>query len=154
SSFVGKYFFADLTSNFIRVFDPSNTGSRSNPDTSTNFATGIVANPVDMAIAADGSLYYLARGSGGELLRISSTTNASAPTITQSPASQTIPQNGNVTFSVTASGSGTLTYQWQRKNAGASSFTNISGATSSSLTLTSVQNADNNAQFQVIVTNN
>ena len=55
ASFVGKYFFADLCSGWIRVFDPA-TG------TATGFATD-VSNPVDLKVGADGSLYYLARGS-------------------------------------------------------------------------------------------
>ena len=55
-SFVGKYFFADLCSGWIRVFDPS-------AGTASDFASNI-SNPVDMKVGADGSLYYLARGSG------------------------------------------------------------------------------------------
>ncbi len=55
SSFVGKYFFADLCSGWIRVFDPA-TG------TASGFATN-VSQPVDLKVTADGSLYYLARGS-------------------------------------------------------------------------------------------
>jgi len=54
-SFVGKYFFADLCTGWIRVFDPS-TG------TASDFASGI-SNPVDLKVGTDGSLYYLARGS-------------------------------------------------------------------------------------------
>lgn len=56
SSFVGKYFFADLCSGWIRVFDPA-TG------TAAPFATGI-SQPVDLKVGADGSLYYLSIGSG------------------------------------------------------------------------------------------
>ncbi len=56
SSFVGKYFFADLGSGWIRVFDPA-TG------TASAFATGI-SQPVDLKVGADGSLYYLSIGSG------------------------------------------------------------------------------------------
>jgi glucose/arabinose dehydrogenase len=55
ASYVGKYFFADLCSGWIRLMDPSN-------NTATGFASGI-ANPVDLQVASDGSLYYLARGS-------------------------------------------------------------------------------------------
>jgi glucose/arabinose dehydrogenase len=54
-SFVGKYFFADLCTGWIRVFDPSN-------GTASDFASNI-SNPVDLKVGADGSLYYLARGS-------------------------------------------------------------------------------------------
>jgi hypothetical protein len=55
ANFVGKYFFADLCSGWIRVFDPA-TG------TALGFATGI-SQPVDLKVAADGSLYYLSIGS-------------------------------------------------------------------------------------------
>jgi glucose/arabinose dehydrogenase len=63
SSYVGKYFFADLCSGGIRVFDPS-TG------TATSFATGI-SSPVDLQVGPDGALYYLAQGSGGQVFRVS-----------------------------------------------------------------------------------
>ena len=63
SLYVGKYFFADLCSGWIRVFDP-NTG------TASGFATGI-SNPVDLQVGPDGALYYLSRGSGGEVFRVS-----------------------------------------------------------------------------------
>ena len=64
-SFVGKYFFADLCSGWIRVFDPAS-------GTASGFASGI-SSPVDLKVGADGSLYYLARGSGsntGALFRV------------------------------------------------------------------------------------
>ena len=55
-SFVGKYFFADLCSNWIRTFDPA-TG------TASDFASG-VSGPVDLKVSVDGSLYILARNAG------------------------------------------------------------------------------------------
>jgi glucose/arabinose dehydrogenase len=61
-NFVGKYFFADLCSNWIRVFDPAS-------GTASGFATG-VPSPVDLKVGADGSLYYLARGGGGMVVRV------------------------------------------------------------------------------------
>jgi glucose/arabinose dehydrogenase len=54
-SFVGRYFFGDLCSGWIRLFDPA-TG------TASGFATGI-SQPVDLKVGPDGSLYYLSRGS-------------------------------------------------------------------------------------------
>jgi len=56
SDYVGKYFYAEFCSGWIRRFDPA-TG------TTSAFATGI-SNPVDLIVTADGSLYYLARGAG------------------------------------------------------------------------------------------
>src|SRR5437762_4173956 len=56
ASYVGKYFFADLCTGWIRVFDPSH-------NTASDLVSG-VANPVDLKVAADGTLYYLSLGSG------------------------------------------------------------------------------------------
>jgi glucose/arabinose dehydrogenase len=62
-SYTGKYFFADLCSGWIRVFDPG-------AGAATDFATGIFS-PVDLHVGPDGALYYLAQGSGGQVFRIS-----------------------------------------------------------------------------------
>jgi len=62
SSYLSKYFFADLCSGWIRVFDPT-------AGTATGFATGI-SSPVDLHVGPDGALYYLAQGSGGQVFRI------------------------------------------------------------------------------------
>jgi glucose/arabinose dehydrogenase len=62
ASFLGKYFFGDLCSGWIRLFDPS-TG------TAGDFATGITTL-VDLQIGPDGCLYYLAQGNGGQVFRI------------------------------------------------------------------------------------
>jgi glucose/arabinose dehydrogenase len=63
SSYTGKYFFADLCSGWIRVFDPA-------AGTATGFAIGI-SNPVDLHVGPEGALYYLAQGSGGQVFRVS-----------------------------------------------------------------------------------
>jgi glucose/arabinose dehydrogenase len=54
-SYWGSYFFADLCGGWIRA--------RHSNGTVSTFATGI-SQPVDLAMGGDGSLYYLARGSG------------------------------------------------------------------------------------------
>jgi glucose/arabinose dehydrogenase len=143
TSFNGDYFFADFVNDWINVRD-AGTG------TVTRFATGALGT-VDLRVANDGSLYYLARDSGS-VFRVIFTANQ-APSITQQPQNQTVSPGGSATFSVTATGSSPLTYQWQRAESGSSTFTNISGATSSSVTLTNAQAADNGDQFRVVVTN-
>ncbi len=60
---------------------------------------------------------------------------AVAPTITSQPVSQTVNAGANVTFSVSATGTAPLSYQWQKNG------TNISGATRSALTLTNVSSS-------------
>ena len=71
-NFAGKYFFADLCSGWIRVFDPVTR-------TASGFATGIL-NPVDLKVSNDGSLYYLARGSNA-LFRVQFNSTSTAPPI-------------------------------------------------------------------------
>ncbi|MCX6546700.1 MAG: DNA/RNA non-specific endonuclease [Acidobacteria bacterium] len=74
------------------------------------------------------------------------------PTIATQPGSLTITQGQDATFTVAASATGTLSYQWRK---GASNLTNggnISGATSASLTLTAAALADAGS-YQVVVTN-
>jgi hypothetical protein len=77
------------------------------------------------------------------------TVNAASigPTITAQPASESVTLGQTATFSVTATGTAPLTYQWQ-KNGG-----NISGATTASYTTPATTSADNGAKFDVIVSN-
>jgi glucose/arabinose dehydrogenase len=56
SSYVGQYFFADLGAGWIKTINPSTRAV-------ATFATGI-NGPVDLKVAPDGSLYYLAHNSG------------------------------------------------------------------------------------------
>jgi glucose/arabinose dehydrogenase len=139
SDYTGDYFFADYCSGWIRRLDPANG------NTVTGFATGI-ASPVDLAVASDGSLYYLARGSGGAVFRVAYTASQ-APSITTHPSSRTVSAGASVSFTVAASGTPPLSYQWQRNGV------DIPGATASSYTLASVTTADNGARFRARVTN-
>ena len=77
------------------------------------------------------------------------TVNASAvaPAITTQPANQTVTAGQTATFSVTASGTAPLSYQWQKSGA------NISGATSSSYTTLATTTSDSGSTFDVIVSN-
>jgi glucose/arabinose dehydrogenase len=56
ASYVGKYFFADYCSGWVRALDP-------NTRTAQDFATEL-RSPVDLKVGPDGALYVLARGSG------------------------------------------------------------------------------------------
>jgi len=69
------------------------------------------------------------------------------PTIVTPPANQTVTAGQTATFSVTASGTAPLSYQWQENGA------DISGATSASYTTAATTAQDNGAQFRVMVSN-
>lgn len=141
SEYVGRYFFADFCTSFIRTIDPAS------PATSTGFASG-ASSPVDLQVSNDGSLYYLQRGgNNGELRRIQFPAGQIPPSIGTHPQSQTVASGQPVTFNVSASGSAPLQYQWQRNNA------DIANANSDSYTIPSVTAADNGAQFRCVVTN-
>src|SRR6185503_14105579 len=136
ASYVGKYFFADLCSSWVRLFDPST-------NTASDFATG-AGTPVDLKVASDGSLYYLSIGNAA-VFRIQYA--PMAPGITAHPSNVTVTAGQDATFTVSATGSTPLSYQWQRN------MVNIGGATSSSYTLASTTLADNGAKFRCVVTN-
>src|SRR5713226_2276827 len=136
ASYVGKYFFADLCTGWIRLFDSSN-------NTAADFATGI-SNPVDLKVATDGSLYYLSIGSAA-VFKVQF--SGAAPSITTQPSNQTVMQGQPTTFTVAASGSTPLSYQWQRNQV------NISGANASSYMIAATAFADNGAKFRCVVSN-
>jgi len=80
-------------------------------------------------------------GSGGKCLPV-----PTKPVITSQPTNQTVTVGGTATFSVTATGTTPLSYQWSLNT------TNITGATNTTLTLNSVQITDAGV-YMVTVTN-
>ncbi len=137
AEYAGRYFFGDYCGGFIRSLSPPNY------TTSTDFATGI-DSLVDIQVHPDGSLYYLARG-GGEVFRVQYTANT-APAISTHPANITVAAGQSASFTVAASGTAPLAYQWQRNGV------NITGANSPTYTLTTTP-ADNGAAFRAVVSN-
>ena len=136
SEYSQDYFFADFCGGWIWRLDVA-SGSV------TSFATGI-SSPVDLKVSDDGDLYYLARGQNA-LYRVGFGTTA--PTITAHPTSRTVQSGAPVTFSVRASGTPPLRYQWMRNGA------EITGATAQDYTIAAVVQADNGARFRAQVTN-
>lgn len=91
----------------------------------------------DRTVTADLTLTILAGGGGGAI----------PPTITTQPASQTVTAGANVNFSVAASGTAPLRYQW-RLNAA-----NIANATNATLSLMSVTTAQSGGSYSCVVSN-
>ena len=74
-------------------------------------------------------------------------TGIQSPNITSQPANQSVAAGQSATFSVAATGSATLGYQWKKNGS------NIDGATSSSYTTPATSSADNGARYSVSVGN-
>jgi uncharacterized repeat protein (TIGR02543 family) len=74
-------------------------------------------------------------------------TEGSLPTISTQPLSQSVEEGQSVTFSVIASGFGTLSYQWRENG------TAITGATTASYKIISVTTSMNNNSYDCVVNN-
>jgi uncharacterized repeat protein (TIGR03806 family) len=150
--YVGKYFFADFKAGWIKTLDPDH------PRMVQAFATGLGQwGVVDIKVADDGVLYYLSRRAWvrdaqftphtGILCQVRYTGNRTPPAITGEPADVALPEGGNATFQVLASGTAPLRFQWQRNGAA------ISGATGPNFVLSKVGPGDAGSRFRCAVTN-
>jgi hypothetical protein len=111
---------------------------------------------------SSGARYYVTvtDACGGSALTSASatltvTSGNAPPTITTQPVSQTVAVGGTATFTVVASGSPTLTYQWYEIPAGSQTGNAVSGATSASYTVpaTATKISDDQDAYYVIVMN-
>ena len=81
--------------------------------------------------ATTGTVYLLNPGTGG--YQTGTFTMSIPPTITAQPQNRTVSTGASVTFSVTATGTPSPSYQWRKDG------TNLTGATSTSYTIASAQ---------------
>lgn len=136
----------------LGVYTGTAVGSLTTIASNDDIENGVVQASSLSFTAASGTTYYFAvdgfnADSAGITLNLTFTpASSTAPTITTQPASQTVTVGANVTFTVVATGSGTLTYQWLFNG------NPISGATSASYSLTNVQQASA-GNYAVTVTN-
>jgi len=114
------------------------------PAGATSASFTVSTNPVATTTSVTISASY-----GGTTLTATLTVNPALvpPSITSQPASQTVTAGQTATFSVTASGTAPLSYQWSKNG------TPISGANSSSYSTPPTTTSDNGAQFVVVVSN-
>ena len=152
----------DLSGNLF-VLDSGNQTVRMVAPAGTNWIVTTMAGQADVSGYADGTgsgaqFYYpggIGANSAGAFciadwgnntIRAGVSSLSAAPVIVIQPQNQTANQGQNVVFSVTATGSAPLSYQWQLNS------TNLSGATTSSYTVANAQPA-NVGSYSVIVTN-
>jgi hypothetical protein len=75
------------------------------------------------------------------------------PTITTNPANMTVTAGATATFTAAATGTPTPTVQWQVSTNGGTTFTNVAGATSTTLSITGVTNAMSGNKYEAVFTN-
>ena len=99
-----------------------------------------------IAAAAASSFVLALAACGGGITTDSAVTPVAKPTITAPPVSQTVEAGKTATFMVTATGGGTLAYQWKKNGV------DVSGATSNPYTIAAAM-ADDGSKYSVAVTN-
>ena len=142
--YAGDFFLADHCQGWMRTVDP---------------ATGAVGpvlvrgleQPVDMAVAPNGSVLILQRqlngAFNGSLLRLTYGASDTSPTISSHPEDQTVAVGQSATFGVFATGTGQLQYQWLRNGV------EIPGANDAVYTTPSTSLGDSGDTFSVSVSN-
>lgn len=133
--------------NYATTFEWTNGGSP--------VGSGPVLNFTNLTTGDSGSYNAVVSNGAGTVTSNTAVLNVVSPTtltITRNPASVSVYESQTATFSVSATGTGTLNYQWYTGTPG--SGTPIGGATSNSYTTAALTTADNGGQYYVTVTDN
>lgn len=111
---------------------------------------------ITLAYASSGDRYAVRVSNGaGQVVSDTAvaTVNAAAPSIGRHPADVSIATGGTATFSVTASGTPPLRYQWQQSQDEGLSWGDVPGATSATYGIAKATLADANTRLRVVVSN-
>ncbi len=127
------------------LFQWQKNGANISGATSSSYTT-----PPVVAAESGSAFRCVVSNTAGTVTSNSATLTVSyvAPAIAQEPASQTVQTGKSATFSVTATGSLPINYQWKKNGA------NIAGATSAWYTTPVTVSGDNGAIFTCVLTNN
>ncbi len=129
----------------------STTGTVSGGNASANFSlpTGQAFGNYTIVVSySDSQGNFLDNGDTNAILDV-----VLPPTVTTNPSSQTAAVGGAVTFTAAANAYPPATMQWQLSSDGGKTFSDISGATSTTLTLNNVQASQNGYEYQAVFTN-
>jgi hypothetical protein len=139
---------------------PASTMSGSTTTSSSTVPFDVEANHVynqtgtfivsTYVVGPDGSSEYSATAAA----TVTQNPNPTAPIIATNPVSQTVTAGQTATFTASANGTPTPTVQWQVSTDGGQTFSDISGATANTLTLSNVTASMNGAEYQAVFTNN
>ena len=150
----GNVFVSDSNNHLIREISPAGVVTTIGGAVEVNNAidgVGLTAQfNTPMGIASDAAGNLLIADTYNHVIR-TGVPHFTALAIGSGPQSQSVTATSSVVFSVTASGTGTLSYQWKFNGANLSDQGGISGSSTASLTLTTVQVAQAGT-YSVVVT--
>lgn len=161
----GNVFVADGSNSIIRKIDPAgnvSTISGKAMERGSVDGTGVNARfqtPLGIAVTQTGDIWITDVDLTNSAGTIRKGTFLSPPQPIQNPAGRTLTAGQSVTFTAAANGSAPITYQWQRLPAGQANWVNlldgldVSGARTTSLSLTNVSLSLNGNQFRLAFTN-
>lgn len=140
AAYKNKYFFQEYCNGWIAMLDLEGNVKKE------PFVTGLDNNSMYLSVGPDGNLYYLSRKSKKSTLHKITYTQSEAPEITSQPEDISVSEGKSATFSISASGTGPLKYQWQKGGK------DISEATSATFTVSKVT-AQHAGEYRVIIKN-
>jgi parallel beta-helix repeat protein len=105
------------------------------------------ARPIALALLLAVSVSACGGGGAGSGAVNPPAPSATAPAVTQQPAPVSVIDGGSASFSVSASGTGPLSYQWQRNGQ------EIAGATAPALTVDHLAVTDTGTKYRVVISN-
>jgi hypothetical protein len=124
----------------------NSSGSFSTTFNIQGLATGTY--PITYEYLGDGARFNAA-GTG---FASGTLTVQAAPSVLTSPVSQTVVSGSSVTFTASASGFPAPTVQWQQSTNG-TNYSNITGATSGTYTISAAATSQNNYRYRAVFTN-
>jgi hypothetical protein len=148
-----NYFFVDANGNVTTLsnlyFPNANFGNV--VFSNWSFVNGLTTN---VALLAPGPVTNTLQFYGGILTNVvGGQVSCTAPTISVQPANVTCITNTTTNFTVTASGTATLAYQWRTNGVNVTNGIQYFGATAATLWASNVVIAQSNTAFTVVITN-
>jgi Tol biopolymer transport system component len=142
-----QVFLKDLPTGAVILASTDANGTQGNgPSSDPNFSAGQTAFAFQSAASSLGSRF------GTTQIYVRSVTTQFPPAVTTSPSNLTITTGQTASFTASANGMPSPTIQWQVSTDGGATFTDIPGATSTTLTFTATLSQTGNL-YQAVFTN-
>jgi hypothetical protein len=148
----GNIYIADLVNQRVQEWAPGATaGVTVAGGNGAGSAANQLANPGGVFVDGVGNIYV--DDSANNRIEEWKLAPNGQPLVTADPKSQSVPETTDASFTAGANGRPLPTVQWQQSTDGGSTWSDISGATSGTYTLSSVLASENGFEFRAVFTN-